>query len=144
MPSLNPLILIVDDEAGVLELIALTLEQAGYRTLKAICAEDALTLAQGAEEPDVLVTDLELPGMSGFKLAARFTRLHPLTRILFVSGSPMHTAFDATSGVFPFPFLAKPFQLQELRTSIATLLRNMKGSGLSPALPHEKSASFAG
>jgi DNA-binding response OmpR family regulator len=127
----------------ILDLIALTLEQSGYRTMKALSAEEALTLARETAEPDVLITDLELPGMSGFKLAAHFIRRHPLARILFISGSPMHTEFDIGGDVFPFPFLAKPFELQELRAAVEALSRNMKASGIS-RLYDEKTRSFAG
>ncbi len=127
----------------ILDLIALTLEQSGYRTMKASSADEALMLARETEEPDVLITDLELPGMSGFKLAAHFIKRHPLARILFISGSPMHTEFELTGGVFPFPFLPKPFELQELRACVAGLLDNMRGTGLSRSYA-EKSRYFAG
>jgi DNA-binding response OmpR family regulator len=143
MEPANPLVLAVDDEIEILDLIALALNQSGCRTIKALSAEEALRLARETE-PDVLVTDLDLPGMSGFQLAAQFLRLHPLTRILFVSGCPRHTIFDLDDDIFPFPFLAKPFQLYELRASVRKLLVNMNSSGLSETLDHEKSTHFAG
>ena len=63
-------ILVVEDEPAIQELIKLNLEQAGYTTVQATDAEQALVLVR-ARIPDVVLLDWMLPGMSGVELARR-------------------------------------------------------------------------
>lgn len=66
---MNPSVLIVDDDPWYLDLVALHLEMHGFGVETAKSAEEALE-ALAARRPDALVSDVELPGMSGPELAA--------------------------------------------------------------------------
>jgi PAS domain S-box-containing protein len=73
----GPTILVCDDDASVVEIVATMLEQRGYRVLAAHSGDEALALAL-AERPDAILLDLLMPGTSGWETAAALKR-HPET-----------------------------------------------------------------
>ena len=69
MPGENrPRALVVDDAPDVTEMLALFLQHAGYETVMAFSAPDALAAAR-EERFDVIVSDIGMPGMNGYQLA---------------------------------------------------------------------------
>ena len=113
-------VLVVDDEAGVLNFVSSLVRRAGYRVLKAQDGEEALRLCEGNPDIDVLLTDLSMPGISGLDLAERFRALNPAGRVILMSGHNDELLEAArTDGVV---FLAKPFTagslLKHLRTTL--------------------------
>jgi signal transduction histidine kinase/ActR/RegA family two-component response regulator len=75
-PLLGLSVLAVDDEADARELIATVLEQAGARAITVSSAEEALT-ALARERPDVLLSDIGIPGSDGYSLMRRVRDLPP-------------------------------------------------------------------
>lgn len=73
-------ILIVEDSPSELELMSRYLQESGYDVIKAAGAKEAIEKAL-LEKPDVIVTDVVMPGMSGFELC-RSLKKHPLTEKL--------------------------------------------------------------
>ncbi|BAB73863.1 response regulator transcription factor [Anabaena sp. FACHB-709] len=73
-------ILIVEDSPSELELMSHYLQESGYDVIKAAGAKEAIEKAL-LENPDVIVTDVVMPGMSGFELC-RSLKKHPLTEKL--------------------------------------------------------------
>lgn len=73
-------ILIVEDSPSELELMSYYLKESGYNIIKAASAKEALEQAI-AQQPDVIITDVVMPGMSGFELC-RSLKKHPLTQKL--------------------------------------------------------------
>jgi two-component system, OmpR family, alkaline phosphatase synthesis response regulator PhoP len=67
----SPTILVVEDEEGLLEIIALNLEASGYRVLTAADGMTALRLFE-SDPPDLVVLDINLPDVSGFRLLELF------------------------------------------------------------------------
>ncbi len=116
-------ILLVEDEAQVLNLGARILRQQGYTVLTASAPEKAIALAtQHQARIHLLVTDVVMPGMNGRELKNRLDALHPGMGCLFMSG---YTAdVIAHSGVLEagVHFLEKPFTVQSLTTKIRELL----------------------
>jgi len=76
-------VLLVEDEPDFLELTTVQLRRAGYRVTAAGTGEEALVTTGSFE---ILLTDLELPGMNGFELAERFTRDRPDVAVVYMSG----------------------------------------------------------
>jgi signal transduction histidine kinase/CheY-like chemotaxis protein len=70
-PSRRPTVLVVDDDAAALDLLSRTLEKAGFATVTAASAEEGLDLAR-AVRPDALISDVLLPGMTGWNLLQAF------------------------------------------------------------------------
>ncbi len=63
-------ILVVDDEADIREILSFNLSAAGYQVIEADSGEAAMLLIQQGEAPDLILLDVMLPGISGFKLTA--------------------------------------------------------------------------
>jgi CheY-like chemotaxis protein len=80
-------ILLVDDEPMVLSLVATVLGREGYQVARAVDPMDALELAARPDgAPDLLLTDVIMPGLPGPLLARAIQRGSPGTRILFMTG----------------------------------------------------------
>ena len=84
-------LLIVDDEAGIRELMAQVLCHEGYNVLQANGATEALRLATAANI-HLLLTDFSMPGMDGLELTRQFRAVYPKAPVLIVSGSLVRTA----------------------------------------------------
>jgi len=104
------IILLVEDNDGVRDLAAKALRRRGYTVHEARDAESAMQWMQTAGvKPDLLLTDVVMPGLSGPNLAARLLQLNANLRVLYMSGytedaGAVHGNFWA--GV---PLLQKPF-----------------------------------
>src|SRR6188768_3962165 len=115
-------ILLVDDDPDLLKLISLRLSSAGYTVQTAGSGENALsTLA--VSRPDVVVTDLKMPGIDGMALFEAIHRSHPtLPVIILTANGTIPDAVAATErGVFGF--LTKPFDSQTLLQKVAEAAR---------------------
>src|SRR5438046_2241571 len=103
-------VLVVDDEAFVLTALEISLVHAGYHVQIACNAEEALVqFQQSAEAFDVVVTDLQMPGMSGQELARQLLLLRPDVRIVFMSGDPDNQPLPSRVGASNSLFFEKPF-----------------------------------
>jgi two-component system phosphate regulon response regulator PhoB len=121
---LSATILVVEDEPHVQELLAVNLEHAGHRVVRASSAEEAEALLR-AELPDVLILDWMLPGESGLSLARRL-RSQQRTQglpILMLTARAMEA--DKVSGLEAGAddYLTKPFSPKELQARIKAVLR---------------------
>jgi two-component system, chemotaxis family, response regulator PixH len=75
--TLMGIILVVEDTPSEMELMSYYLRESGYLVINALSAKEALDKAV-EQKPDVIVTDIVMPGMSGFELC-RSLKKHPLT-----------------------------------------------------------------
>ncbi|WP_456267916.1 sigma-54 dependent transcriptional regulator [Kushneria sp. AK178] len=114
-------ILIVEDDAAILELLTEELEDAGHLVTGVDSAEQALTLSDTAF--DVIISDIRLPGMDGMTLLDTLTRQdgHPAMIIITAFGS-IEQAVDALQRGAE-DFLTKPLDLDQVRASVARLTR---------------------
>jgi two-component system cell cycle sensor histidine kinase/response regulator CckA len=80
------IILLVEDEPAVRAVAARSLELGGFRVLQASGGAAALELMDGQEQPDLLLTDMMMPGIGGAELARRLRERWPELPILFMSG----------------------------------------------------------
>jgi CheY-like chemotaxis protein len=108
--------LLVDDEETVRISTADMLAELGFTVHEALSAKAALDAMDAGLQPDLLVTDHLMPGMSGVELAALVGARHPITKILIISG------FAELAGIDPsLPRLTKPFLQSDLAAAIAEL-----------------------
>jgi PAS domain S-box-containing protein len=117
-------ILVVEDEKIVRDLVCRTLEASGYAILKAKDVYDALRIAKGhADEIDLLITDIVMPGMNGKELNERMTKVIPDLKVLYMSGYSdnviSHDGF-IDDGV---KFLQKPFTIGDLTARVRDALK---------------------
>jgi signal transduction histidine kinase/CheY-like chemotaxis protein len=114
-------VLLVEDEASVRRLVARMLREAGYQVIEAPDGAEALRLGrQQIETVTALVTDLDMPRLSGVDLARRLARERPDLPVLFISGLAPQSADDMPSGS---GFLGKPFTREGLLEHLDRLLR---------------------
>ncbi|MES1992161.1 MAG: sigma 54-interacting transcriptional regulator [Pseudomonadota bacterium] len=110
-------ILLVDDDLGLLRLLSLRLEAAGFEVLPVDSGEAALIRLSGFR-PDLLITDLRMGGMDGLALFEQVHRRHPfLPVIILTAHGTIPDAVQATKrGVYSY--LTKPFESRELLDQI--------------------------
>ena len=121
-------ILLVEDEADVRELATRVLERGGYRVVAVASAREALLVAEGSTQLDMVVTDVVMPGgMSGVEMGERLSRTRPELPVLYVSGYTDHEKFHSPTGTRGLHFLGKPFQPHELLTRVTTMLSRARG-----------------
>ena len=129
--SLCGRILVVDDDPGVLELVSTTLESAGYTIVAVTSGAEALELAR-EERPDLVVLDVQLPGMSGYEICRELRdEFGEGLPILFVSGFRTES-LDRVAGLLigADDYLVKPFAPDELIGRVRALMRRSR-AGLS-------------
>jgi len=120
MANFHYRLLIIDDEPLSRELLQSSLSEQGYEVRIAKDGFAALAQLQGAL-PDLIVTDLKMPNMSGFEFLSITRRRFPQIPTIAISGE-----FDPPVkplGVLADAFFAKPFRFEELRAKITELLR---------------------
>jgi CheY-like chemotaxis protein len=116
----NASVLLVEDNLQVAKLTRRMLETAGYRVRAANGPEEALRLWRIAPD-DVLVTDVEMPGMSGVRLSEQIRALTPLLRTLYITGhSNQHIDLHAHAG--RCALVTKPFRHNDLLLALESLL----------------------
>ena len=129
MPTLAALacVLVVDDEPLALQIVGRMLRGAGYRTLEATGARQALTLIAQAHPPiDLVVTDIKLPGLSGVDLVASMQQNFPDIPVIAISGySDIDTAINVLKHGAA-DFIAKPFELAALQESTRAALEKTR------------------
>ena len=124
------MILVVDDEKDIRSLVRTLAERAGYRVQEAADAEEALGfLQERLLEPQLLLTDIVMPGMSGLALAARAHQLRPTLPVMFMTGFADEFQAQLSGSVC----LRKPFKGPELLTAIQDVIgpphRVLHGAG---------------
>ena len=112
-------ILVVDDEPDVRSIVGDMLELEGHHVVLAGSADEALEVVARVV-PDVLLTDVVMPGMQGPQLARTIVDEHPAVRVVLMSS---HVDDEAAlrSEVPDAVFLAKPFSGDALVATIATV-----------------------
>jgi two-component system cell cycle sensor histidine kinase/response regulator CckA len=98
------------------------LDAAGHRTQAVASGAAALALLEREPPPDLLVTDVVMPGLRGTELAARMRAARPGLRVLYLSGYSEVEIGDWRSGEKGVHFLAKPLRPSELADAVAALL----------------------
>jgi CheY-like chemotaxis protein len=122
-PVLNrsrPLVLVVDDEPGIRALCAACLQQSDILVLEAQDGQQGLTQAF-SWIPDLVITDVAMPVLDGFRLAAALRRDERTANIpiIFLSGETSRESEASGMALGALAYLTKPFDPQRL-TSVAT------------------------
>jgi two-component system, response regulator, stage 0 sporulation protein F len=123
-------VLVVDDDADARELISLVLSQAGYEVDEA--AEGFAALSKVSHvRPDVVVTDLRMPGMSGVDLAQRIRRIHGDVPVIIATGLETLDLCTAAESYGAVCCMIKPIDLEELVWTIEMTLACRQNRGLT-------------
>ena len=119
-------ILVVDDEANIVELAQMYLEQAGYRVVSAGNGQEALVLAQ-RQRPALVVLDLMLPGLDGWEVCRRLRAESDVPVIMLTARSD---DVDRIVGLElgADDYVTKPFNPRELVARVRAVLRRYQKS----------------
>ena len=126
----NELILIVEDNDKNMKLARDILQVKGYRTIEAESAEAGLPLA-AAQKPDLVLMDIQLPGMNGIEALKKLRASPETSRIpvlAFTASVMPQDRKEIMSAGFD-GFVSKPINLKEFIASIATTLGKRGGAG---------------
>jgi DNA-binding response OmpR family regulator len=117
-------ILVVEDDARVRAVLTEHLTGLGYSTMEVPSAEEALQVVEEIT-PDLVLTDVHMETMSGIELCATLKRdpRFQLTPVIILTGQSDLESRVAGLAAGADDFFAKPFDLTEIRTRVAALLR---------------------
>ncbi len=115
-------ILIVDDEVAIRGLLKCAVGGPEVNFFEADSAERALDFAQHNPPFDLVITDVFMKGMNGIDMARRLRDGGHAARFLFLSGYCDVNLLEVGAGDFEARFLAKPFAIAELVTTVRILL----------------------
>ena len=127
--------MIVDDEADIREILSFNLSAAGYETVECETAEEALAQIRKGISPDLVLLDIMLPGMSGFKLADTLRKVDQCNvPIIFLtarsSENDLLTGFSAGGD----DYICKPFSINEVIARVKAVLKRSSASGSQPSV----------
>jgi two-component system cell cycle response regulator DivK len=116
-------ILIIEDNPTNMKLTAMLLARVGYGVLQAVDAETGMALAV-ADQPDLILMDLQLPGMDGLAATARLKQSPATAAIPIVALTALAMKEDQGKALAAGcdAYIAKPIHYQELYVTIDTLL----------------------
>ncbi len=117
-----PIVLVVDDEPGVRGVARRMLESDDYAIIEASSGDEAVALLSIGMEVDLLLTDLDMPGLTGEDLAHTFRTARPDLKVLYVSGVIDRLMDERLVFGEGEAFLTKPFTQSGLRQAVALLL----------------------
>lgn len=123
-------LLLVDDEAGVIDFMKSFLQQEGYHIVTANTGIDALNKAKEAN-PSLVVLDWMLPGMNGIDVCRELRKVGAMG-IIMVTARTEESDKIIGLEVGADDYLTKPFSLRELAARIRSVLRRMDGNAMAP------------
>jgi len=118
-------VLIVDDEVGARTLIGIMLDRGGFKVTKAKDADEALTMVEKDELPDLIILDVMMPGMDGIELC-RVLRTKPRvteTPILILSARGDLEAISRGMEAGATDYLPKPILHHDLVAKVRSMLQ---------------------
>jgi PAS domain S-box-containing protein len=120
---LNGTVLVVEDQPAILRTMARALSLVGLTVLEAVSGEDAsVVLEAHGRMPDLVVTDMVLPGMSGQRFVERLRARHSALKVVYVSGYVGDEIQHAVRTDENTAFVCKPFSGRQLALCAAALL----------------------
>ncbi|MCL2790917.1 MAG: sigma-54 dependent transcriptional regulator [Desulfobulbus sp.] len=135
-------ILIVDDEAKLLEVLSVALENMGYSPIAAASVEEALVVLR-EQEVHLVLSDLRLPGLSGRDLLEKVKSLEPgLPVVIMTAYAALKDAVEIIKEG-AFDYIVKPFDLGTLEATVASALRFHALSADNKQLRQELGKTFS-
>lgn len=113
-------VLVVDDDAGVRQIVGMILKQNGHEVLWASNGLEALMVYTSYRSRlDLVLTDVDMPQMNGIELATRIRASDPSKKILLMTGRPL----DDLEWPEDCPMLSKPFGPDQLIAALDSALK---------------------
>jgi two-component system cell cycle sensor histidine kinase/response regulator CckA len=122
LPKGSEHLMVVEDDQQVRQLTQGVLAKAGYPVVAAASPDEALRLLERGEKVNLLVTDLMMPGMNGWELAAKVQEMRPGTRVLYLSGYAGGAVSAQGMLGQAVDFLEKPYAPTQLAKKVREIL----------------------
>ncbi len=116
-------VLLVDDDELIRTSMEAVLEVLGHRVITASSGEQALLLLAEGVHPDVVILDMNMPGLGGAGTLPRLRAIHPELPVLLATGRADHNAMGLVAGHAKVTLLSKPFTTEDLRAYLDALPR---------------------
>jgi DNA-binding response OmpR family regulator len=125
-----PKVLIADDERMIADTLAIILNQSGFEATAVYTGEEAVLTAKTLQ-PDVLISDVIMPGLNGIDVAIEIRHIVPTCKILLFSGQSLTADLleDARSRGYDFEVLAKPIAPRQLLARLEKLINSSEEQG---------------
>lgn len=122
-------VLLVEDEAAIVTLLRYNLEREGFKVFSTGLGDEAITLVK-AHQPDIIILDWMLPGMSGVDICAELRRQEETKAVPIIMLSARGEESDRIRGLDAGAddYMVKPFSPNELIARIRTVLRRLRPS----------------
>jgi len=121
---MNGTLMLIEDEREQREVLTLMFESEGYSVLAAETAEKAIEIL-GSSNPDLIISDVKLPGMDGFSLYDYVRNRTPMKEIpfMFITGYNDPLSISRVMKLGPVAYVTKPYNLEDLMTQIRANIR---------------------
>jgi len=120
---MDPTIIVVDDDASIVNLLKENLEQQGYKVLEGYDGQAALHLAK-TSKPQLIILDINMPLINGLKALEHLRGLEETKAIpiLFLSGEASARVAPAVTEMSRVAYVKKPIDLDDLNSLVRTLI----------------------
>ena len=126
-------ILIIDDDAALVEFLTSSLVESGFDVMGAHHGGDGLMLAD-VQKPDLVLLDVRMPGMSGVEVLQQMRTRWPWLPIIVITGLADTELARALLNRGAFDYVAKPFDHDHLQRCVAAALTTLKPQSRSAAI----------
>lgn len=124
----SPLLLIVDDEFGVRESLKMVFCK-DFRLMEADSVDAAIPKVRDAK-PDVIMLDVLMPKTDGIELLRQIKEMHPACEVIMLTGVNSQQLATKALNFGAFDFIAKPFDVVDLREKVSRALQKMRQRAL--------------
>jgi YesN/AraC family two-component response regulator len=114
-------VLVVDDEKVIRDLLCRVMEFYDYRSVEAEDGESAWGVYEH-EHPDLVISDIYMPKLSGIHLLRKIRRADPKTKVILITGYSTFTQFTNDPSSKPDAFFIKPLEIEVLAATMNKLL----------------------
>ena len=135
-------VLVVDDEAGLREMLAVLFRRAGYEVTEATGVQRALKAVEDEEPFDVVVTDLSMPDGSGMDVLQNATARDPETQVVMITAYATTDQAVEAMRAGAYDYVQKPFRNEALRATVDKALEKRAILRENRALRAEVSGAF--
>ena len=124
-------VLVIDDEKNLADTLVWILERAGFEATSAYDGESALQRLD-TFQPDVVISDVIMPGINGIEVCTRIQARFPKCHILLFSGQTANNELlgEAREHGLTWELLAKPMDPDELLAKVTTLAQKSESAGV--------------
>ena len=124
-------VLLVDDEQEFIETLAERLEMREFHTKLALDGEQALEEVQD-DEPDVMLLDLKMPGISGMEVLRKVKKAYPGIQVVILTGHGTDEHEEQAKRLGAYAYLQKPVALDRLAKILREAFESSSAGNLSP------------